>query len=189
MWYIILFAAVGSWFAGAKGLVAGAFLGFAYHRIQEAFSAIERLNDRLNRSVDALQKKLASIPDQSKGNRSEKPEHAEKEIPSPPQTAEEHVPEQESVPSSTPLPEEPVPSSPPLPAAPVLQTADGIYIDTDNFFRNLAKQLHKTSTVVQTGIVVLLFGLVFLVRYAARNQQFTVETALMATIAVGIRER
>ncbi len=190
--HIIVFAVVGCYLSGGKGIVIGIVLGFIYYRIDEAFKSINRLQE----SIDKLQTKVKAI---------------NRKIHHPKQAGEKHPDKKEADKGRT---EKHVSEAEPLrkkagPAAQQVQAAQGreakeVTVDqalaaetvqqtglsqdseAAGFFMTLGSQLYRAGTVVQTGIVLLLFGLVFLVRYATENQQFTVEAGLVATMVVGM---
>ncbi len=167
MGYIIFSALAGAWlFKSGTGFLIGLAIGIAYFSISQAFKKIEQLAD----AVAALEEKQAA---EKKTVKDAPPEPS---VPSPP-------PREQEKPCPLPMVIERTAAVPTMQAAASFQQHEH---EPENFFTNLAKQLHKTSTVVRTGMVLLLFGLVFLFRYAAKNQEFTVETALMTTIGIGI---
>ncbi len=175
-WYIIAFAAAGGYLSGGKGIVIGIvlglILGFIYSRIDEALRSITRLQE----SVDKLQSKVKTI------NRIiHQPEQTQKVQPNKGRGGNERPEEKPTVGQP-----EKIIFSPPLAVATMQDTESVRNSNAADFFVNLGSQLYKAGTVVQTGIVLLLFGLVFLVRYAAVNQRFTVEAGLVATMVVGM---
>ncbi|MCI5193800.1 MAG: DUF2339 domain-containing protein [Candidatus Electrothrix sp. AU1_5] len=187
MLYIVIFAVVGGYLSGFQGILIGIFLGFIYYRIDDAFTSIKRLQE----SVDKLQTKVRGISREIYQPKQAKEKHPDEKKTGQAGQTEECVSEAESLQKKT---------KKARPAAQHVQAAEGRETgqeakasqSTENvgenvsFFMTLGSQLYRAGTVVQTGIVLLLFGLVFLVRYATENQQFTVEAGLMATMIVGM---
>ncbi len=170
--YVITGLILGLATAGAAGALGGAALGFGLSRLIDQRQRIEEIESDLKQ----LWVKLQSIA----------PEEEEKEkealAPSPP--------EKVAVREPTPAPEPPAPApATPMPIPPRPRESLGRASSSspiDDWIDKARSHLTGASLMVTLGVVVLFFGVAFLLKYAVDRGLLSIELRLIAAALGGI---
>jgi len=157
---------------GLMGLVPGMLIGFLIAgRIDDA-RRIRRMEEELRGLKDAISKRREETA-------APVPRHAAPEAPSP----ETGPPPPEPAPLK-PAPAVPAASRPQAAAVP--SSGEPGYADSSGIATNLKRFLTGGNLAVTVGVLVLFFGVSFLVKYAAEHGLFPVELRLSLAGALGI---
>ena len=178
--------------SGLDAAVFGGCLGFllfAIHRLQDRMTHLSREVEGLRRQMEKSQRMEQAVPPHPSPAKTESEDIGEPEIIDPDETVEEFRFAKEIEP-------EPVPSRPPTPAPEVTRVTQRerqwsppfstkVSEPEENPFGEwLGRLLSGENLLVKAGVVILFFGVAFLVKFAAQHGLFPLELRL-ASAALG----